>query len=101
MEQSVWTRMRELRLGGEREIAMQKQKADSVFGSFRQTLQLIKTTSKQAADEQEKLGKLKTQLREAEDELVNAIAGLTQILGCCCFLVAKLSEFPVSKEFVI
>ncbi|GAB2269803.1 hypothetical protein Dimus_004721 [Dionaea muscipula] len=78
MDQSVLTRMRELRLGCEREIAMQKEKADSVLGSFRRSLQSIKETAQETAEEQEKLGKLKTQPRELEGELAKAIAEKTR-----------------------
>ncbi|GAB4842642.1 hypothetical protein Ancab_012615 [Ancistrocladus abbreviatus] len=78
MEQPVRTKMAELRMICERDIAIQQQKVDAAVNSFRKSLQLIQDRSVQTADDQVKLGKLKSQLREVEDDFVKALAVKTR-----------------------
>ncbi|XP_026436331.1 kinetochore protein SPC25 homolog [Papaver somniferum] len=67
-------KMQKLRLECETEIPIQLQRATSALTSFRNSLDFIKLKSEQTSQYQEKLGQLKTRLRELEDELVKALA---------------------------
>ncbi|OVA20775.1 Chromosome segregation protein Spc25 [Macleaya cordata] len=70
--------MQELLLICEREIPIQQEKASSAVSSFRKSLQSIKLSAEQTAQDQEKLGQLKARLRELEDDLVKALAVKTR-----------------------
>ncbi|GMH23415.1 hypothetical protein Nepgr_025258 [Nepenthes gracilis] len=78
MEQSVRAKISELRNVCERDIAIQQLRVDDFANSFRNSLQLIKKRSEQTAEHQVNLGKLKAQLREAEDNLVKALSVKTR-----------------------
>lgn len=77
-EEPVRTKMESLRLTCEREIQIHQQKIDSYASSFRNSLQSIKSRAQQTAQNQGKLGELKAKLREAEDEMVKALAVKTR-----------------------
>lgn len=70
--------MAELRLICDREIPIQQQRIDTSCGSFRNSLQSAKSKVEQTLELQVKLGKLKAELREAEDGLVKALAVKTR-----------------------
>ncbi|KAL5714027.1 hypothetical protein ACHQM5_016044 [Ranunculus cassubicifolius] len=78
MEESIYTKTKELRLISEREIPIQQQRAEDFILTFRDYLQSIKLTSQQSAKSQVKLGQLKAQLREVEDDLVKALSVKTR-----------------------
>ncbi|KAL5725491.1 hypothetical protein ACHQM5_008629 [Ranunculus cassubicifolius] len=78
MEESIDMKMKELRLICEREIPIQQQRATNFILLFRDYLQSIKRTSQQASQSQVKLGQLKAQLREVEDDLVKALSVKTR-----------------------
>ncbi|KAL9271513.1 Kinetochore protein SPC25-like protein [Drosera capensis] len=78
MEKSVWSIMAELRLACDREIETQAERVDAGVKSFRGELVSVKAASQRAAESQVELGKLREKLREAEDELVKAIAVKTR-----------------------
>ncbi|KAL9252959.1 Kinetochore protein SPC25-like protein [Drosera capensis] len=78
MEKSVWSKMAELRLACDREIETQAERVDAGVKSFRGGLVSVKAASQRAAESQVELGKLREKLREAEDELVKAIAVKTR-----------------------
>ncbi|MCL7035959.1 hypothetical protein MKW94_001929 [Papaver nudicaule] len=67
-------KMQKLRLECESELPIHIQRATSALTSFRNSLDLIKLKSEQTSPNLEKLGQLKTRLRELEDELVKALA---------------------------
>ncbi|XP_023516085.1 probable kinetochore protein SPC25 [Cucurbita pepo subsp. pepo] len=77
-EDSVCERMESLRIVREKEIAVQQQKMESFADSFRKSLESITARSRENARSQGKLGELKARLREAEDELVKALAVKTR-----------------------
>ncbi|KAI5665171.1 hypothetical protein M9H77_24494 [Catharanthus roseus] len=77
-EESVRAKMAELRLICDREIPIQQQRIDTSCGSFRNSLQSAKSKVEQTLELQVKLGKLKAELREAEDGLVKALAVKTR-----------------------
>ncbi|XP_030939950.1 kinetochore protein SPC25 homolog [Quercus lobata] len=77
-EEPVRTKMESLRLTCEREIQIHQQKIDSYASSFRNSLQSIKSRAQQTAQNQGKLGELKAKLREAEDDMVKALAVKTR-----------------------
>ncbi|KAF3968616.1 hypothetical protein ACB098_04G134800 [Castanea mollissima] len=77
-EEPVRTKMESLRLTCEREIQIHQQKIDSYASSFRSSLQSIKSRAQQTAQNQGKLGELKAKLREAEDDMVKALAVKTR-----------------------
>ncbi|PSR96709.1 Kinetochore protein like [Actinidia chinensis var. chinensis] len=77
-EGSVRTKMEELRLVCEREIPIQQQRADAAIASFRKSLESTRAKAQETVQNQAKLGKLKAELREAEDDLVKALAAKTR-----------------------
>ncbi|XP_057473610.1 kinetochore protein SPC25 homolog isoform X2 [Actinidia eriantha] len=77
-ECSVRTKMEELRLVCEREIPIQQQRADAAIASFRKSLESTRAKAQETVQNQAKLGKLKAELREAEDDLVKALAVKTR-----------------------
>ncbi|KAK7835158.1 kinetochore protein spc25 like protein [Quercus suber] len=77
-EEPVRTKMESLRLTCERDIQIHQQKIDSYASSFRSSLQSIKSRAQQTAQNQGKLGELKAKLREAEDDMVKALAVKTR-----------------------
>ncbi|XP_022921533.1 probable kinetochore protein SPC25 isoform X2 [Cucurbita moschata] len=77
-EESVCARMESLRIVREKEIAVEQQKMESFADSFRKSLESITARSRENARSQGKLGELKARLREAEDELVKALAVKTR-----------------------
>lgn len=77
-ECSVPAKMEELRLVCEREIPIQQSKINSYLSSFKKTLDSTKATARQTLNNREKIGKLKAELREVEDDLVKALAAKTR-----------------------
>ncbi|XP_043704376.1 kinetochore protein SPC25 homolog isoform X2 [Telopea speciosissima] len=73
-DDSIRRKMEELRLVCDREIAVQMQRWSSATDSFRTSLQSVKLMAEETAENQVKLGKFKTHLRELEDDLVKALA---------------------------
>lgn len=62
----------------EREIPIQQQRINDMNLSFRNSLQSFKLTSQQSLQSQAKVGELKDNLREVEDDLVKALAVKTR-----------------------
>ncbi|XP_028066446.1 kinetochore protein SPC25 homolog [Camellia sinensis] len=77
-EVSVGTKMEELRLVCDREITIQQHRIDAAISFFRKSLQSTKAKAQETIQIQAKLGKLKGELREAEDHLVKALAAKTR-----------------------
>uniref|UniRef100_A0A2N9J1I6 Uncharacterized protein n=1 Tax=Fagus sylvatica TaxID=28930 RepID=A0A2N9J1I6_FAGSY len=77
-EEPVRKKMESLRLLCEREIPIQQQKMDSFAASFFKSLQSIQSTAQQTLQNQGKVGELKAKLREAEDDMVKALAVKTR-----------------------
>ncbi|PSR95884.1 Kinetochore protein like [Actinidia chinensis var. chinensis] len=77
-EGSVRTKMEELRLVCDREIPIQQQRVDAAIASFRKSLESTRAKARETVQNQAKLGKLKAELREAEDDLVKALAVKTR-----------------------
>ncbi|CAK9185615.1 unnamed protein product [Ilex paraguariensis] len=73
-DNSVRRKMEELRLICDREIPIQQQRMDSAMVSFSKSLESSKAKAQEAVQNQGKLGKLKAHLRDAEDDLVKALA---------------------------
>ncbi|XP_022134671.1 uncharacterized protein LOC111006883 [Momordica charantia] len=78
VEDSIRVKMESLRMVREKEIPVQQQKMESFADSFRKSLESITVRSRENALSQGKLGELKARLREAEDELVKALAVKTR-----------------------
>lgn len=77
-EEGVRAKMAELRLICEREIPIQQQRMESTCESFRSALQSAKSKAERNVQLQVKLAKVKAELREAEDDLVKALAVKTR-----------------------
>ncbi|XP_059443555.1 kinetochore protein SPC25 homolog [Corylus avellana] len=77
-EGTVRTNMESLRLICDREIPIQQQKMDALLASFRKSLESIRARAQETVQNQGKLGELKAKLREAEDEMVKALAVKTR-----------------------
>lgn len=77
-EGTARAKLSELRIVCDKDIAIHQQKIDSVFGSFGNFLQSYRSKADITAQNQAKLGKLKVELRELEDELVRALAVKTR-----------------------
>ncbi|KAG5602417.1 hypothetical protein H5410_033787 [Solanum commersonii] len=71
-------KMEQLRLKCNRDLQIQQQSIDAGAISFRKSLDSTKIQAQQTLQFQEKLGKLKTEVREAEDNLVKAFAVKTR-----------------------
>ncbi|KAL3636555.1 hypothetical protein CASFOL_018854 [Castilleja foliolosa] len=71
----VLPRMAERRLVLEREIPIQQQRIDSLLTFSRTRFDSVKSEAQQTIQLQEKLGKLKGELRDTEDALVKALSG--------------------------
>ncbi|KAF7123349.1 hypothetical protein RHSIM_Rhsim12G0166500 [Rhododendron simsii] len=78
IETSVRTKMEELRLVCGREIPIQQQRMDASVVAFQKSLESTKAKAQETVQNQEKLGKLKLELRKAEDDLVKALAVKTR-----------------------
>ncbi|XP_058194126.1 kinetochore protein SPC25 homolog isoform X2 [Rhododendron vialii] len=78
IESSVRTKMEELRLVCGREIPIQQQRMDASVVAFQKSLESTKAKAQETVENQEKLGKLKLELRKAEDDLVKALAVKTR-----------------------
>ncbi|XP_023530760.1 probable kinetochore protein SPC25 isoform X2 [Cucurbita pepo subsp. pepo] len=78
VEDSIRAKMESLRMVREKEIPFQLEKMESFADSFRKSLESISAKSQENALSQVKLGELKARLREAEDELVKALAVKTR-----------------------
>ncbi|KAF8399744.1 hypothetical protein HHK36_015615 [Tetracentron sinense] len=74
MEESIRSKMEELRLLSDREISIQHQKVSSAMTSFRKSMQSVTLVAEETSKNQVQLGKLKAHLREVEDDLVKALA---------------------------
>lgn len=70
--------MAERRLVCEREIPIQQRRVDTALAYYRQIFDSAKSEAQNTIQLQEKLGKLKGELREAEDDLVKALAVKTR-----------------------
>ncbi|XP_051123401.1 kinetochore protein SPC25 homolog [Andrographis paniculata] len=77
-ECSVLARMAELRLVCEREIPIQQHRIDSLHSLYRKLFDAAKSEARQTIQLQDKLGKVKIELREAEDGMVKALAAKTR-----------------------
>ncbi|KAK6924814.1 Chromosome segregation protein Spc25, C-terminal, partial [Dillenia turbinata] len=77
-EQSARAKMEGLRLIGDKDIQIRQEKLDSAVNLFRKNLESIKARAERTVQNQVKMGKLKTQLREVEDDLVKALAVKTR-----------------------
>ncbi|KAI8529060.1 hypothetical protein RHMOL_Rhmol12G0196200 [Rhododendron molle] len=78
IESSVRTKMEELQLVCGREIPIQQQRMDASVVAFQKLLESTKAKAQETVENQEKLGKLKLELRKAEDDLVKALAVKTR-----------------------
>ncbi|KAM3307790.1 kinetochore protein SPC25 isoform X1 [Capsicum chacoense] len=76
--ETIGTKMEQLRLTYERDLHIQQHTIDAATISFRRSLNSTKTLAHQTLQFHAKLGKLKTELREAEDNLVKALAVKTR-----------------------
>ncbi|KAL7105962.1 hypothetical protein ACP275_07G080800 [Erythranthe tilingii] len=77
-ENSVLTRMAEMRLVCEREIPIQQQRIDSLHTYYRNSFDSAKSDAQRTLQLQEELEKLKEEYREAEEALVKARAEKTR-----------------------
>ncbi|XP_031372485.1 kinetochore protein SPC25 homolog [Punica granatum] len=77
-EEPARTKMESLRLMCDREMSVHRQKMDSFASSFLGALDSIKTKSQETVQNQGRLLKMKSSLKEAEDELVKALAVKTR-----------------------
>ncbi|KAL3512785.1 hypothetical protein ACH5RR_025502 [Cinchona calisaya] len=77
-DESVMVKMAEMRLICDREIPIQQQRIDSALLSFHNSLLSSKSKAQETLQLQEKLGKLKAELREAEDGLMKILAVKTR-----------------------
>ncbi|KAJ8449077.1 hypothetical protein Cgig2_004132 [Carnegiea gigantea] len=84
------TKIEELRRVCDREIAANQQKFDAAVASFGKSLQTVRCNAEQSAHNQAEVGKLKAQLREREDELVKALAGVEMVTENIMFYVDLL-----------
>ncbi|XP_055832712.1 kinetochore protein SPC25 homolog isoform X2 [Solanum dulcamara] len=75
---TIRTKMEQLRLTCNTDLHIQQQSIDAGAISFRKSLDSANTQTQQTLQFQAKLGKLKTELREAEDNLVKALAVKTR-----------------------
>ncbi|KAF5459932.1 hypothetical protein F2P56_019837 [Juglans regia] len=77
-EDTVRANMDSLRLISDREIPIQQQRMGTLTASFRKSLESIGDRARETVQSQGKLGQLKDKLREAEDEMVKALAVKTR-----------------------
>ncbi|KAG6633157.1 kinetochore protein SPC25 homolog isoform X2 [Carya illinoinensis] len=77
-EDTVRTKMDSLRLISDREIPIQQRRMGTLTASFRKSLESIGARARETVQSQGKLGQLKDKLREAEDEMVKALAVKTR-----------------------
>ncbi|MCD7460651.1 hypothetical protein HAX54_044064 [Datura stramonium] len=96
---TIRTKMEELRLTCGRDLHIQQQSIDAGTISFSESLDSTKTRAQETLQFQAKLGKLKTELREAEDNLVKALAVKTrkeakriEMAGLICATNARVEE---------
>ncbi|XP_057804462.1 kinetochore protein SPC25 homolog [Salvia miltiorrhiza] len=75
---NVLTQMAERRLVCEREIPIQQRRVEDALASYHKLFDSAKSGAQNTIQLQEKLGKLKGELREAEDALVKALAVKTR-----------------------
>ncbi|KAL4566610.1 hypothetical protein LXL04_030730 [Taraxacum kok-saghyz] len=71
-------KMAELRLISDKEIEIQERRIETSALSLRKSLQSIKSGAQETVLNQEKIGKLKSQLRAVEDHLVKALSVKTR-----------------------
>ncbi|KAB1223442.1 Kinetochore protein spc25 [Morella rubra] len=77
-EDTARTKVESLRLICDRDIPIQQQKMDSLTASFRESLESIEARAQDTVQNQGKLLELKIKLREAEDDMVKALAVKTR-----------------------
>ncbi|KAI3673530.1 hypothetical protein L6452_39653 [Arctium lappa] len=77
-DREVRAKMAELRLISDKEIEIQQHRIETATISFRKSLQSIKSSAQETVANQEKIGKLKAQLRAVEDDLVKALSVKTR-----------------------
>ncbi|KAF8005927.1 hypothetical protein BT93_K0264 [Corymbia citriodora subsp. variegata] len=77
--ESVRAKMESLRLACEAEISGEQRRIDAFASSFLDSLQSMKAKTRETVQNQGRLSKLKSSLKEAEDELVKALAVKTRI----------------------
>ncbi|WOL04736.1 kinetochore protein spc25 isoform X1 [Canna indica] len=73
-EETTHGRMADMRLSCVREIEIQRDKAVQAASSFRHSLGSIRSLADQTLTDREKLGKLKDDLKELEDDLAEALS---------------------------
>ncbi|XP_030475347.2 kinetochore protein SPC25 homolog isoform X2 [Syzygium oleosum] len=76
--ESVRAKMETLRLACEAEISAEQRKIDAFAASFLDSLQSTKARAQETVQDQGRLSKLKSSLKEEEDELVKALAVKTR-----------------------
>lgn len=96
---TIRTKMEELRLTCDRDLHIQQQSIDAGTISFSESLNSTKTRAQETLQFQAKLGKLKTELRGAEDNLVKALAVKTrkeakriEMAGLICATNSRVEE---------
>ncbi|XP_042040503.1 kinetochore protein SPC25 homolog isoform X2 [Salvia splendens] len=97
-ESIVLTQMAEGRLVCEREIPIQQRRVDTALVSYRQLFDSAKSRAQNTIQLQEKLGKLKGELREAEDALVKSLAVKTRREAKRMTIMESLSDMKARVE---
>ncbi|KAL2935809.1 Kinetochore protein SPC25-like protein [Bienertia sinuspersici] len=97
-EETVSTKLSKLRTSCNEDIQNLHQKIDSSVVTFGKFLQSQKSKAQLTAQNQVKLGKLKVELRELEDELVRALAVKTRKEAKRIALTDSLSETTVKVD---
>ncbi|VFQ95629.1 unnamed protein product [Cuscuta campestris] len=96
--ESVQAPMEELRLTWDAGIPAVQRRVDAVSASFRKSLETTKSRVQETVQLQEKLKKVKAELREAEDGLVKAIGEKTRKEAKRMSLVESLSASEARME---
>ncbi|XP_010678828.2 kinetochore protein SPC25 homolog [Beta vulgaris subsp. vulgaris] len=97
-EVTVRSKLSELRKVCDKKIETHQQKIDSSFETFGNFLQSHRYKAQITAQNQVKLGKLKVELRELEDELVRALAVKTRREAKRIAVMDSLSETRVKVD---
>ncbi|XP_021736312.1 probable kinetochore protein SPC25 [Chenopodium quinoa] len=97
-EGTVLSKLSELRRVCDKDIEIHQQNTDSIFASFGKFLQSHRSKAELTAHNQVKLGKLKVELRELEDELVRALAVKTRNEAKQIAITDSVSEIIVKAD---
>ncbi|KAL1533016.1 kinetochore protein SPC25 isoform X2 [Salvia divinorum] len=97
-DSTVLTQMAERRLLCEREIPIQQRRVDTALASYCQLFDSNKSGAQNTIHLQDKLGKLKGELREAEDAMVKALAVKTQREAKRMTIMESISVIKASIE---